>query len=332
MRVFLSLVTGGVLMGCNQSSSTSPRLSGIDQAITCPTINGVEAVLSDDGPEIIILGEPHGMVEPPAFVEALVCQSLAKGHRTALALEISDEKGLFEAYLHSNGDDDAKSYLFEDWMWKGEFTDGRSSEAMLELVDYAREMSQTKNLKVIKFKADDLDAKKFSSKNPDTGADDFDQNGYVTAYEKEMAENILKEAAALNIDKTIVLVGGVHARRSNVSFGELDYPAMAVHMPAPQSLTFNTINTGGTSWNCRGPKPSDCGKSQTVASISSESKIAKSDDFEIILGLGRKTIPHVSESRYKAEWYDGVVYMGAASASPPANILGRKPYDETETD
>lgn len=330
MRVFLSYVLGGILMGCNSSHHTPPKVDNSAQAMTCPIINGVEEVLSAQEPKIIIIGEVHGMVEPPAFVEAMVCHSLAKGFKTALALEISDPNGVFEAYFDSNGDKNAKFKLFEDWLWKGEFTDGRSSEAMLELVDYAREVSQAKNLRIIKFKADNLDVQAFVSKNSDTGADEFDQNGYSAAYEKEMAKNILSEANASGAEKTIVLVGNVHARRSNLTFGELDYPAMAAHMPSPLTWTFNTVNTGGTSWNCSGGKPSDCGISETAASISNESEIAKSNHFEILLGRGRETIPKISQRSYKPEWYDGVIYAGAATASPPANIMGRIPYEPSK--
>lgn len=330
MKTIAKVILVFGLSGCSQDGNFESKTHESIVGAHCPVIDGVENLLSDGGPEVIIVGEMHGMAEPPAFVKALTCHSLSRGHKTALALEMSDSNGILEKYLTSDGGDIATKSLFEGGMWKSEFTDGRSSEAMLELVDYAREVSQTNNLSVIKFKADDLNFNLFLSKNPDTGEDDFDQNGYSAAYEKAMAVNILSGATKTGADKTIVLVGNVHARRSNVTFGELDYPAMAANMPKPRSITLNTVSIGGTSWNCRGGKPSDCKVNKTNESISRDSKIAKTGNYTILLGEGRGVIPYVNDSYYKPEWFDGVIFVGAATASPPANLAGRVPYAKVE--
>ncbi len=296
--------------------------NGVDKPentkMDCQTINGIVQLLADDGPKIIVVGESHGMQEPPAFVEALMCHSLSRGLFTALAIEVSDDEGRYKTYLESSGAAPDMAALFDDWMWKGQFTDGRSSEAMLRLIDQARLYQQAgRDLKVITFKADDLNIEDY-----------LDRSAYTQAYENKMAENIIQ--GSMGRGKTIALVGNLHARRARRDRGSRIYDYMATHMPPPQTMTFSIVHRGGTSWNCRGPKPKDCGEHKIGSYVEAESLLGKTDEFRMIYNANETAITPFIGRAYNTKWYDGVIYIGAATASPPANLEGRIPYVEDD--
>lgn len=292
-----------VCMGCQSQTKMAD--------LNCPDINGVDEVLSLDSPDIIVIGETHGMTAPPAFVSALTCHSLKAGLSTTLALELSDDNGRLAGYLESDGGGQAEDKLFEDPLWTTGFTDGRSSEAMLSLIDQARIWSSP-----------DLDFQAFWFTG---GHFDFEsletQNEIAAAWENHLANGILD--ASKGRDKTIVLVGNVHAMRGRVGFGELKYDSMMEHLPEGRALTFNTITTPGSSWNCTG-QPTICGESPSGSALKSAHpfaqggfKIIKSETMSDNLKAG---------FRFGIDEYDGVAFAGQAKASPPANAENRKPF------
>ncbi len=308
--LFLSFI---FLMACSEGHIKN---SMVLKSQECPEIQNLEPLLEAENPRVIIIGEGHGMQEPPAFMEALLCHSLERGFKTNLALELSDDVNLYKTYLNSGGLEADKSALFEDWAWKGEFTDGRSSEAILRLIDKARSyMAAEQDLIFTAFKADDLQLEDFESRN-----------AYMQAYEKKMAENILKSSETAH--KTIVLVGNLHARRYRLEANNLSYDLMAKHMPAPYTASFFIAHNGGTSWSCRGPQPKDCMQYKSGSYLDANSELAKLSVPRIISNDNEVEILPFIGRQYKKEWYDGVIYVGAVTASPPANADGRVPYVE----
>lgn len=308
-----ALISLSFLLSCTQvKTENAARLNQAD----CPEIQGLDYLLSDAAPEIIVIGESHGMVQPPELVKALTCHSEKRGYRTALALEISDEKNLYKDYLESDGTESDKSALFEDWMWKGLFTDGRSSDAMLGLIDYARVRSQVNSdFSVIFFKP--------SGKGIDKN---LNRSQRSQIYEKQMAQNILDGADQSGAQKTFVLVGNLHARRGRYSYNDLEYDLMALHLPKNKAITLDAVYSAGTSWNCRGPEPKDCGEHTVGGSVAADSDLAKSGKLTIILSSDKERIAPFIGRLFKTEWYDGVVYIGEAKASPPANLENRTAY------
>ena len=302
-----------VLAACTQSSLKSSQVLNLKD---CGEIQNLEPLFEAEIPRVIVIDEGHGMQEPPAFVEALLCHSLARGFTTNLALEVSDDKGLYKTYLQTQGKTDDKLALFDDWAWKGEFTDGRSSEAMLRLIDKARSYMLTgQNLSFTAFKADNLKQENFA-----------DRSAYMQAYEKKMAENIL--VSAQSAQKTIVLVGNLHARRYRYERGSSSYELMAKHMPAPYTSSFFIVHKGGTTWNCRGPKPKDCKQHKSGTYVSADDELARTDIPTFIFNDNEEKIKPFIGRQYEKEWYDGVIYVGGVTASPPANAAGRIPYVE----
>lgn len=325
--ILLTICAGALIgnIGCKPLSDNLEKDPRALNQVDCRPIEGVAELLSETGPEIIVIGELHGMEETPAFIEALMCHSVSQGLKTALALEMMDKAGRLEAYLASDGGQSAKAVYFEDDLWQNDFTFGLSSQAIFKLIERARSLSQSYGLKVITFlpENDAVQGILNGEFQPTDGA--FSRNDQSAAQELAMARNILNRSEAAKADKTIVLVGNLHALRSHVKFGELDYPAMAAHMPSPKTLTLNAITQGGLAWNCIGATSADCGPHPTGPQVNPESDLAKSDVFTIMLGHGRERLPNISPRSYKPDNYDGVVYVGTATASPPANEKLREP-------
>lgn len=309
-----AMVLSALLTACNNPAIVESELAGFD----CTAIDGVETLLTDIDPQIIVIGEIHGMDGPPAFAEALMCHSLSRGLKTGLALEYGDEEGRYTSYLASPGSAADQIEFFEESSWKYDFTDGRSSEAMLSLIDRAREYkNQGHDLTVITFRPEYMDR------------DDYlDRNTFSQAFEEESAKNIL--AGSANLEKTIVLVGNLHARRGNFKYKDKNYEHMAEHLPAPQTLTFNAVYTAGTSWSCMGPTAADCKEYESGATVDTTSGLLDTGRFAVLIGNGRESLTGVSTHSYAPDKYDGVVYTGPAKASPPANKNGRVPYEDDQ--
>ena len=279
-------------------------------SLPCEQIVGAESVLASEGPDIIVIGEMHGMTKPPAFVEALTCRSLRDGYKTVLALEISDKDGRLDSYLNSDGGETAREALLEAQMWTTGFTDGRSSEAMLDLIETARVwISQGYDISVTPFATMDINGEDFETKSD-----------LAAAYEKMLADNILAGAKAGQ--KTIVLVGNIHARHGAIVFGDLNYDAMAEHLPRANTLSFNMIAMSGTGWNCQG-EPIICQENIFKGQLGLNHPLAQDGRFRILSKdeIGGTKFPKL---RLDPEFYDGLVFVGPAKASPPANAENRK--------
>lgn len=280
-------------------------------SLTCPDIAGVDEILSSDGPDIIVIGEIHGMTRPPEFVSALTCHSLKSGFSTTLALELRDDDGHLAEYLRSDGSDQARDNLFEDPLWTNGFTDGRSSEAMLSLIYQARGWSsQGFDFQVSPFMGRGFDYKLYETRNE-----------HSAAWEKHLAKGVLD--ASTGRDKTIVLVGMLHAMRGHRDYGELDYALMMEHLPKDQTLTFNVATSAGTVWGCVG-QPVKCGERRSSGSILPDHPF-KQDEFSIV------TSDEITDDvqkllRFDSSRYDGIVFAGQAKASPPVNAENRQPF------
>lgn len=305
IRIAITAITGLISMSACSEVQLSDKVATVP---SCKPIEGVEAVLDSPLPRVIILGELHGMDGPPNFAKALVCHSLARGYRTALGFEMSDDaEQRLKIFLASKGSEDARIEMFNHTMWTNDFTDGRSSEAMLALLDYARITQQSESsFKPFFFQSTDVDWSQYEA----------DPNAVLQANEKGMAENILSFSQKNEIDKTIILVGNLHAKRAKNPFGDHDYDFMAVHMPAPETLTLSNLYGSGTSWNCLGSITGEtvCGASDTQGNVDPDSELAKTENYEIKI---------IQSPTAAIKGYDGWFYVGAANASKPANLAGR---------
>lgn len=297
-------------MACSGTSPSDATITHSD----CPTVTGVDALLSKTDPRIIVLGELHGTKGAPAFAESLLCHSLARGNRTAFGFEISDDaEGRISTFLKSDGGGPTFDALYQHSMFQTNFTVGRSSDAIVQLLDAVR-AEQPNGASPFLFQATEADYSQYQD----------DPSGVSSYHEKGMADNILRMARSSDFDKTIVLVGNCHASRGRLTYGELDYALMANHMPPPETTTLLDIHTLGTSWNCVGTVDGGTrfGANKTGGYVDQTSELAKTGKYEIIIGKDPRLPPKII-AQIGGD-YDGVYFVGAAVASPPANLDGRK--------
>lgn len=303
------------VLGLLSLSACAEPQAGLEK-LDCPAIANVDALLKSDGPSIVIVGEMHGMNEPPAFVEALVCHSVKADYRTTLALEIDDADGRHERFLNSDGNADDISELFENDMWSSPFVDGRSSLAMLELVKYSRVMKRDyAKFNVSWFRTLDY-----------TAIPENDRSLSNQAIEQQMADNILKDTQENKSDKTIVLVGNFHARTDRREYKDISYDFMAKHLMGHNMMTFDSAYAAGDGWNCRGHTPDACRAHKTSGVYKPDSPLNTDSEFKIFFN-GDPMIEHIARSPYSPDVFDGVIHLGPVSASPPANVDGRDPFE-----
>src|SRR5207253_1601063 len=100
-------------------------------------IRGARALLAPGA--TISLGEMHGTVEAPRAVADLALLAARAGYDIEVGLEISTaEQPAFDRYLESSGQPSERAALLAGAHWHAEFPDGRSSEAMLDLIERIR--------------------------------------------------------------------------------------------------------------------------------------------------------------------------------------------------
>ncbi len=90
----------------------------------------------------LLIGEIHGTQETPALLASMLRQG--SGRPWLLGLEIPrQEQERIEAFLRSDGGARARAALTGGAFWTRELQDGRSSEAMLQLIDAVRALRRS---------------------------------------------------------------------------------------------------------------------------------------------------------------------------------------------
>ena len=250
----------------------------------CTPVSGWEdQVLSKENVRWITIGELHGTNETPDIFYDVVC-STSQSRRVSVALEVpvTDQKAV-DAFIVSDGGDEATESFLKAGIWTNPIKDGRSSEAYFRLFESLRKMyaSHTiENVLAIQPSGIPADAPR----------------GF---YEQEMAK-ILTKAATPEIT-VVALVGNVHAMRTEVPWPP-QYMAMIGLLPSQESLSFDTSGDGGESWNCHS-SPQVCGPISTP-------HIGKPQDRRVEMTNGPN------------EMFSGIIYLGQpTTASPPRIVL-----------
>jgi hypothetical protein len=269
------------------SPAISPRPIVCDAAI--PASEALTAPL-------VLVGEIHGSVEIPAAFGSLVCHALARRPHEAIlvGLEIfSSAQGAIDAFLASDGGASARNALLEHEFWQREYQDGRSSRAMLALLDELRGYGAAGG----KLHVRAIDPPRFESASDRDAA---------------MASTLSAAMDALRPAQTLVLVGNVHSRTlegypwdAAAAFVSLGARLRATH---PGLTALDIKAAGGTVWICRSADPKDCGvRDQRATSISGPT-------------------PRIELDRqpFAASGYSGTLMMGRLTASPPARTTARE--------
>lgn len=205
------------------------------QTAACAPPAGAEQLWSADGPRFVVVGEIHGTNETPAAFGELICA--ASEHRPVVAaLELPDlMQPQLDAALDAPDEASAKAALAGTWFLNPRIDDGRTSKAMLALLN---------RLRVLKASGRDVVIHAFVPSLPHV-------IGVGQAYsELHMATKLSSAAYAYPDAQILVLVGNVHAGKILSDNSRVGLPALA-HLPPEDVISLRVSFQGGEAWNCR---------------------------------------------------------------------------------
>lgn len=228
---------------------------------------------------IVVLGELHGTNEFPAAVGDAAEEVARSSSGLTVALEWPrDDQSLVDTYLASEGSSGDRAALLSSPFWA--FTDGRTSTSMLGLLERLRRLRDGGGeVHVVLF---------------DIGRDlRLPPQELARERDRLMAE-LLTEVARRDQRPVLVLVGNQHAKKSGN-----EPPSMADHLVrnGVDVVALNAVHGGGTAWVCTTD------------------------------GCGERSMPgrHLADTPFLAiggdsegDGYDGVLYVPAITAAPPA--------------
>ncbi len=234
----------------------------------------------------------HGTAEIPQAFGRLVCQAATRKPRGTVLVGVeilATAQAAVDAYLDSDGGDAAASALLAHEFWQREYQDGRSSEAILHLLDALRRY-RAAGMKIVVRAIDDPMSK--------------------SAAERDalMAAAILAAIAATSPKQTLVLVGDVHSRVMggypwNPSDPYLPLGAL-LRSTHPDVIGLHVMSGGGSAWTCQSAAAAECG----VREVRPREIAGATPRIELQPGELEKT------------GWSGTMYLAALTASPPARI------------
>lgn len=231
---------------------------------------------------LVIFGELHGTKEAPALVAEFVCQIHRSGKRVGVGLEIfSSEQPLIDAYLASSGSPTDRATLLRGPFWHRNFQDGRSSTAMINLIESLRRLkSDTQAVQVFAI------ASSLPGMRPDAS---------MALTLKEAINNFPK-------DIWVVLVGNVHASKVSLIANRADYQSLAYHLNSAHPFTINVEFDSGAAWNCQAACGVSALRSQSETAPSGfQLSTARSPGFDAAfrIGVATASLPAVDQVTVK---------------------------------
>lgn len=199
-------------------------LAGVADAI-------VEALGARD---TLIIGEVHGTKETPAIVSA-VMEHKSKQGAILLGLEIpTDQQELVDGYLSGAGSEES---LLSGTFWKREAgrQDGRSSEAILDLLREARRL---------RLSGRQIDVVCYVPSEPEEAGG-------------SRAHHILAARDRVKPDFTLVLTGNYHSRVVRSDFDDQD--PLGAQLSKLDMVSLPVFAGRGEYWACSGVPVPECG-------------------------------------------------------------------------
>jgi hypothetical protein len=211
------------------------------KSVECVVPAGLEKILQSEN--IILMGEVHGTKEAPLAFGTAVCTALSLGRMVSVGLELSgSEVEPLRAYMASDGGKPAVARLLQSSHWTRKFQDGRSSIAMLTLVERLRTLAHHyQNLSVFVME---------EQVGPPVGPAHLVRDQTMAA--RVRAEHDRRPGALI-----LTLTGNIHNRVQNMPLnpgGKPITPPMGFLLKdlSPRSVALETV---GAAWVCA----PDCG-------------------------------------------------------------------------
>ena len=202
----------------------------------CAAIEDLDAVLSEQAPPLIIIGEVHGRTGAPALVKALLCHSVSRGLKTHLALELpKDRENHALSFIRSDGGGGAYQSFLSDSRWLS-LGDGRRTVETFGLLEYLRaeraaHIAELRGQLKIGLSYFAPSAQQIKNLAGDKQT--------AQSYEIILKDHLNTALEVHRPAKMIVLAGNLHASRDDVTFGGESYKTMASYFGADEALTLN---------------------------------------------------------------------------------------------
>jgi hypothetical protein len=260
---------------------TVPPPAEIRPEFCGPEIPGIEPLAQPGA--TLLLGEFHGTQESPQFVGRVACHAGVRNRPVAVGLQLpSNEQFAIDRYLASEGNAADRNEFLGSGIWRSPFQDGRSSEAMFQLVETLRGLrSHGLPIRIFYF---------------------GDHTVRGEERDRTMAANVLAQRRAIPDEVLIVLAANVHPRITPLG-GEPPYVPMGARL-ADANVKVTSLAMAwatGTMWGCAQDKGQvDCGKLD-----------AKGPDY------GGRAFVRLWEGAPQDPGYHGLYYVGRVTASQP---------------
>ncbi|ATB45448.1 hypothetical protein [Corallococcus macrosporus] len=237
---------------------------------------------------VLLLGEMHGTHEVPRFVAQTSCQTAVAGTPVTVGLELPlESQTRVSAFLDSAGTEADWLKLMEAPFWRSPYPDGRSSEAVANLLEQLRQL-----------RARGLDVDLFVFDYPTMQGQ---------AREDAMAATVRHQVESGPKRFHVILSGNIHSRtRKGLPWDESFKPMGLLLKDALDSVvSLDMAYNSGSAWICavdgKGVKDKlDCGIRE-----------AKGRDN------GDRFFVHTWGGT-NGDGYHGVFYVGAVNAAAPA--------------
>lgn len=212
-----------------------PVLAGNLRGPVCSEETKLPEALVAPG-SVVLFGEEHGTQELPQVFGEAVC-SVADGRQSVrVGLEIEPKnQPFFDAFLASPGAASDVSALMSAPFWSREMEDGKSSRAMVALLERMRQLrAQGLPIEVFLF--------------------DLGPGQAIAQRDKGMAENIESQVRAHPDAVTLALTGDLHAFKAPGSPWDPNYRAMGWHLvqDGVRVQSLGPSYPAGTAWVCGG--------------------------------------------------------------------------------
>jgi hypothetical protein len=249
---------------------------------SCGAVSGLSALLKRGN--ILLFGELHGTREAPAFIADVVCIAAKKRIPVSLGLEIPfDEQASIDRFLDSDGGAAAEARLTGGAFWRSERQDGRSSIAMLHLIERVRALRASGyKVRIIA----------------------YDSKSGTPAQERDrvMARNLAAVAGREPRNFLVALSGNVHNRLTRGVSWDKEYEPLGYLLTksggGSRVTSLNMSHEGGAAWGCRSPStdsdevscaPYSYRPQPGAAAWSLKLTAAPGDPFSGAYGVGRIT-------------------------------------------
>jgi hypothetical protein len=252
-----------------------------------PEVRGAAALAVPGA--VLLIGEMHGTTQAPEVVGRIACHAArTPGSDVILGVEITaDNQPAVDAYLASDGAPPATAALLAAPHFASEMKDGRSSQAMLQLLDAVRRWRAAgASIAVVCF--------------------DAREGAASTSAERDavMAEALVAAHHARPAVLLVTLSGNIHNRTVPGVPWDAAYVPMGVHMREafPKLVSLDFRSAGGTFWACMG----DPGGAVRCGTTKAGGEDRGPDPFV-----------ELHDAR-DDKGFDGVLYVGTTTASEPA--------------